>query len=77
MGFFDKLNQFIDSIGLGKSNYSNSTKVKPKVKKKKSQSTSSKLKQGVVSLGVDIGPVLNDPKIKRILVAHDKKKHAQ
>ncbi|MGO9370650.1 MAG: phage minor head protein [Syntrophobacteraceae bacterium] len=73
MGFFDKLNQFMASIKLGESNLSNPTKGKPKIRKKKSESSNLKLKQGVASLGVDIGPVLNDPRIKRILVAHAKK----
>jgi SPP1 gp7 family putative phage head morphogenesis protein len=73
LGFFDKLNKFISSIGLDKNKLSNSTKAKPKIRKKTIESASSKLKQGVASLGVDISPVLNDPQIKRVLVAHVKK----
>lgn len=73
MRFFDKLHQFISSIVIGKKNPSNSTKAKPKTRKKKIESASSKLKQGAASLRVDTRPVLNDPKIKRVLVAHTKK----
>ena len=49
------------------------TQDKPEIKKKRIENTSPTVKKAINSMGIDINPELNDPKIKRILVAHAKK----
>ncbi|MGD0170330.1 MAG: hypothetical protein ABSE54_11475 [Smithella sp.] len=71
MGLFDKMKQIIASIGFNERNPINLTQDKPKIKKKRI--AGSTLRKTTAPLGIDISPVLNDPKIKRILVAHAKK----
>lgn len=74
MGLFDKFNQFIASIRLSEKSLNNTTQDKPKIRNKKSVgNSSSKSKQESNTLGIDISSVLNDPKIKNILVAHANK----
>lgn len=68
MGFFDKLNQLVAGIGLGGENASN--RPQRTQEKKGSADDSGPSQKQVQSLGVDISPVLNDPKIRKILVDH-------
>ena len=73
MGFIEKLNKFFHVFVAGTPNVRDAKNAKSTIHKKKDGSNRSRLQQGAASLGVDIGPVLNDPKIKRILSAHAKR----
>jgi hypothetical protein len=70
MGFLDKLNKFVHLLVTSKPNVNDTKEAKPKTQKKKERSNRSRLQGGASSLEIDIGSVLNEASIKRILIAH-------
>ena len=70
MGFIDKLNQFITSFRLGAGNTTNTRHEAQKAQEKRSSRKPEPSKKQVQSLSIDMSPVLNDPKIRKILVDH-------